>query len=168
VFAAFSVRAETAPGVAAAPLQPNPRDRLRMCRIRRPPPAADHSLAPRCAAAANRACISDFPLFANAMQKSVAHPLPFHGASRGQRKKAWPYFSPHDVRVRERAEDRPMMLKLYTRFQTLTRNEEGQDLLEYALLVALIALVAVGAITLAGTNVNTIFGRIATALAPAA
>jgi pilus assembly protein Flp/PilA len=61
-----------------------------------------------------------------------------------------------------------MMLKLYTRFQTLARNEEGQDLLEYALLVALIALVAVGAITLAGTNVNTIFGRIATALAPAA
>jgi pilus assembly protein Flp/PilA len=61
-----------------------------------------------------------------------------------------------------------MMLNLYTRFQTLVRNEEGQDLLEYALLVALIALVAVGAITLAGTNVNTIFGRIATALAPAA
>jgi pilus assembly protein Flp/PilA len=61
-----------------------------------------------------------------------------------------------------------MILNLYTRFQTLTRNEEGQDLLEYALLVALIALVAVGAITLAGTNVNTIFGRIATALAPAA
>jgi pilus assembly protein Flp/PilA len=98
----------------------------------------------------------------------VAHPLPFHVASRGQRKKAWPYFSPHDERVRARAEDRPMMLKLYTRFQTLARNEEGQDLLEYALLVALIALVAVGAITLAGTNVNTIFGRIATALAPAA
>jgi pilus assembly protein Flp/PilA len=61
-----------------------------------------------------------------------------------------------------------MMLKLYTRFQTLVTREEGQDLLEYALLVALIALVAVGAITLAGTNVNTIFGRIATALAPAA
>jgi pilus assembly protein Flp/PilA len=61
-----------------------------------------------------------------------------------------------------------MMLNLYTRFQTLVTREEGQDLLEYALLVALIALVAVGAITLAGTNVNTIFGRIATALAPAA
>jgi pilus assembly protein Flp/PilA len=61
-----------------------------------------------------------------------------------------------------------MILKLYTRFQTLVNREEGQDLLEYALLVALIALVAVGAITLAGTNVNTIFGRIATALAPAA
>jgi pilus assembly protein Flp/PilA len=54
-----------------------------------------------------------------------------------------------------------MMLYLYTRLQSLRRNDEGQDLLEYALLVALIALVAVGAITLAGTNVNTIFGQIA-------
>jgi pilus assembly protein Flp/PilA len=60
------------------------------------------------------------------------------------------------------------MLNLYTRFQALVRNEEGQDLLEYALLVALIALVAVGAITLAGSNVNVIFGKIATALAPSA
>ena len=46
------------------------------------------------------------------------------------------------------------------------RQEDGQDLLEYALLVALIALVCVGAIGLAGTNVNVIFGKIATALTP--
>ena len=46
----------------------------------------------------------------------------------------------------------------------LTGNDEGQDLLEYALLVALIALVASAAIGLAGTNVNVIFGRIATQL----
>jgi pilus assembly protein Flp/PilA len=52
--------------------------------------------------------------------------------------------------------------------RTLARNDEGQDLLEYALLVALIALVCVVAITSAGTNVNTIFTRIAAALAPAA
>jgi Flp pilus assembly pilin Flp len=43
-------------------------------------------------------------------------------------------------------------------------NDEGQDLLEYALLVALIALVCVGAIGLAGKNVNVIFGQIASAL----
>ena len=46
------------------------------------------------------------------------------------------------------------------------RRDEAQDLLEYALLVALIALVCVGAIGLAGTNVNVIFGQIANALAP--
>jgi pilus assembly protein Flp/PilA len=51
-----------------------------------------------------------------------------------------------------------------TRVLGRVRHDEGQDLLEYALLVALIALVAVGAITLAGTNVNDIFGRIAAAL----
>jgi pilus assembly protein Flp/PilA len=44
------------------------------------------------------------------------------------------------------------------------RRDEGQDLLEYALLVALIALVCVGAIGLAGTNVNSIFGQIASTL----
>ena len=48
------------------------------------------------------------------------------------------------------------------------RNEEGQDLLEYALLVALIALVAFGAVQAAGTSVNSIFNSIATQLASVA
>ncbi len=48
--------------------------------------------------------------------------------------------------------------------KSLRRNEEGQDLLEYALLVALIALIAIGGVTMAGQSVNTIFTRIATAL----
>jgi pilus assembly protein Flp/PilA len=59
------------------------------------------------------------------------------------------------------------MTLLLIRLQSIVRREEGQDLLEYALLVALIALVCVGAITLAGKNVNTIFGQIADALTPA-
>jgi Flp pilus assembly pilin Flp len=42
--------------------------------------------------------------------------------------------------------------------------DDGQDLLEYALLVALIALVAFGAIQLAGTSVNNIFNNIASQL----
>ena len=46
--------------------------------------------------------------------------------------------------------------------------DEGQDLLEYALLVALIALVSVGVIGTAGGNVKTIFTNIGNALAPAA
>ena len=60
-----------------------------------------------------------------------------------------------------------MMMKLYSRLQAL-KNDAGQDLLEYALLVALIALVAVGAVTLAGKNVSTIFGNVATQLSTAA
>ena len=59
-------------------------------------------------------------------------------------------------------------MQLVNYVKSFARNDEGQDLLEYALLVALIALVCVGAIGLAGTNVNVIFGRIATALAPSA
>src|SRR5688572_12714833 len=40
------------------------------------------------------------------------------------------------------------------------RDDEGQDLIEYALLVALISLVCVGALTLAGGEVNKIFNAI--------
>jgi Flp pilus assembly pilin Flp len=36
-------------------------------------------------------------------------------------------------------------------------GESGQDLLEYALLVALIVLVAMGAVTTVGTTINTVF-----------
>ena len=59
-------------------------------------------------------------------------------------------------------------MNLMNQVRAFVRGEEGQDLLEYALLVALIALVAVAAITLTGTNVNAIFVRIAAALAPPA
>ena len=48
-----------------------------------------------------------------------------------------------------------------TRLRAFVRDEEGQDLIEYALLVALISLVAVLAITNAGTAVNSIFASIA-------
>jgi pilus assembly protein Flp/PilA len=47
---------------------------------------------------------------------------------------------------------------------SLRRREEGQDLLEYALLVALIALVAVGAVTAAGVKVDAIFDAIVAAI----
>ena len=53
------------------------------------------------------------------------------------------------------------------RLRALAKNEEGQDLIEYALLVGLISLVAVVAITSAGTSVNAIFTAIAGSLASA-
>ena len=52
--------------------------------------------------------------------------------------------------------------------KSFVRNEEGQDLLEYALLVALIALVAIGAVQAAGGSVKAIFQNIADALGGAA
>jgi pilus assembly protein Flp/PilA len=48
--------------------------------------------------------------------------------------------------------------------RTFAHEEEGQDLLEYALLIALIALIAVGAVTAAGNSVSDIFNRISTQL----
>jgi pilus assembly protein Flp/PilA len=48
------------------------------------------------------------------------------------------------------------------------RDEEGQDLIEYALLVALISLVCVVALGAAGTQVNTIFESIRDQLTTAA
>jgi pilus assembly protein Flp/PilA len=56
------------------------------------------------------------------------------------------------------------MNALVTYVRTFVSKEEGQDLLEYALLVALIALVCATAIGAAGTEVNSIFGRITAAL----
>jgi len=56
---------------------------------------------------------------------------------------------------------------IINRLRAFARNEEAQDLIEYALLVGLISLVAVAAIGLAGGSVNTIFGTIAAQLAAA-
>ncbi len=57
---------------------------------------------------------------------------------------------------------------MFAQLASLVRRDEGQDLLEYALLVALIALVVILAVTNAGTAVNTIFTNIANALTAAA
>lgn len=46
----------------------------------------------------------------------------------------------------------------------LVKEEEGQGLIEYVLIVGLIALVAVGAIQLAGGSINTIWGKVTDAL----
>ena len=48
--------------------------------------------------------------------------------------------------------------------KSLARRDDAQDLLEYALLVALIVLVAVGAVGHAGFHTTEIFDRIAGAL----
>ena len=60
------------------------------------------------------------------------------------------------------------MSMLLNYVSSFVRNEECQDLLEYALLVALIALVAILAVGAAGQSVSTIFQNIADELANAA
>jgi pilus assembly protein Flp/PilA len=56
------------------------------------------------------------------------------------------------------------MTSLINRLRMFAKDESGQDLLEYALLVALIALVAFGAVAAAGTQVQGIFNSIANQL----
>jgi pilus assembly protein Flp/PilA len=60
------------------------------------------------------------------------------------------------------------MKNMMIRMRALVSDDAGQDLLEYALLVGLIALVAVGAVTLTGTSVSDIFGNISDELDTAA
>ena len=55
-------------------------------------------------------------------------------------------------------------MNFIARLRALLRDNSGQDLLEYALLVALIALVCVAVITSTGTNVQAIFQGISSAL----
>ena len=59
-------------------------------------------------------------------------------------------------------------MKLVNSMKMFVRDEEGQDLIEYALLVALISLVCVVALTDAGTQVNLIFEAIKDKLTDAA
>jgi Flp pilus assembly pilin Flp len=57
-----------------------------------------------------------------------------------------------------------IVMSFVATLKSFARRDEGQDLLEYALLVSLIALVAATAVGLAGTQVKTIFNTIATTL----
>jgi len=56
------------------------------------------------------------------------------------------------------------MIRIAQFVNLLRHQDEGQDLLEYALLIALIAIVCVGAVTAAGLKVNAVFDAIAAAM----
>jgi pilus assembly protein Flp/PilA len=58
-----------------------------------------------------------------------------------------------------------MLFKLYVKFQDLKNGEEGQDLVEYALVVALIAFGAVAGMSALATGINNAFNSISTTLA---
>ena len=52
------------------------------------------------------------------------------------------------------------MTKFFAVAKSFCRNEEGASLVEYALLVALIALACVVALTATGTSISNMFTRI--------
>ena len=55
-------------------------------------------------------------------------------------------------------------LALYVRVVTAVRSEKGQTLVEYALILVLIALVVIAALTLTGQKVSNTFSNIASEL----
>jgi len=57
-----------------------------------------------------------------------------------------------------------MLLKLYVKFQDLKSREEGQDLVEYALVVALIAFGATAGMSALAGGINNAFKTISTSL----
>jgi pilus assembly protein Flp/PilA len=56
-------------------------------------------------------------------------------------------------------------MNLYVKLQSLKNGEEGQDLVEYALLIALISLVCISGVSNVATAINTVFTNISTSLA---
>jgi pilus assembly protein Flp/PilA len=58
-----------------------------------------------------------------------------------------------------------MLLNLHVKFQDLKNREDGQDLVEYAMMVALIAFGAVAGMNILASGLNNAFNTISTTLA---
>lgn len=56
------------------------------------------------------------------------------------------------------------MLSLWTKLTTWAKEEKGASMVEYALLVVLIAIIAIVAVSIAGQNVSKAFSTIAATL----
>jgi pilus assembly protein Flp/PilA len=68
----------------------------------------------------------------------------------------------------ERKKMKDMITKLSAKIQSLMMQEEGQDLVEYALVVALIAFGAITAMGTLANDIGTAFTNIGTKLTSAA
>ncbi len=58
------------------------------------------------------------------------------------------------------------MLALWNKVTAFLKDERGASMVEYALLVVLIAIIAIVAITVAGRQVSSAFSTIADSLTP--
>lgn len=57
-----------------------------------------------------------------------------------------------------------LALKLYVKAQNLLAGEEGQDLVEYALLVSLVALGCISAVGSVASAITTVFSNMSTSI----
>lgn len=56
------------------------------------------------------------------------------------------------------------LMKLSTKMQVLLMSEEGQDLIEYALIVALVAFAATAGMSTLASKINLAFSNVGTTL----
>ncbi len=54
------------------------------------------------------------------------------------------------------------MKALKSQWNRFVREEDGATMVEYGLMVALIAVVCIAAVTLVGSSLSTLFGRVST------
>jgi len=59
------------------------------------------------------------------------------------------------------------MIDLWTKLTAWAKNDKGASMVEYALLVVLIAIIAIVAISIAGENVSKAFSTVAGSLGAA-
>ena len=60
-----------------------------------------------------------------------------------------------------------MVYGMVEKMRALLKDEKGQGLAEYALILVLVSIAAIGAMTLLGDQIETVFGQIKAALIPA-
>jgi Flp pilus assembly pilin Flp len=56
------------------------------------------------------------------------------------------------------------MMSIQRRILDLWRDEEGQDIAEYAVMLAVILVIVVGTIRLIGSNSNNVFSSVASSI----
>ena len=54
---------------------------------------------------------------------------------------------------------------MLTRIRQLWSDEQGQDIAEYAVMLAVILVLVVGTVRLIGSNANTVFSNVASSIA---
>ena len=52
------------------------------------------------------------------------------------------------------------------RFRQLWAEQSGQDVAEYAVMLAVILVIVIGTVRLIGSNANTVFSQVGSSLAP--
>lgn len=57
------------------------------------------------------------------------------------------------------------LFRLFIKLQSIVHNEEGQDLVEYAMLCSLIALVAITSVNFIAPVVTIVFSNVSSSLA---